>query len=239
MRVVEVSVAVENLDAAQEQFLGLGLPPGVTWAEETEPVAARFSSIPLDGMHLSLMENCGSDSSPIARFLQRRGEGIFSLSVEVDHCETAMEQWAKAGVEWVMPEPLELQDQVIRGRNVSLLRGNWTKPSSLCGMVIEIQELIDVPAGAAAEPVAATTGDQRVATILWVDRSKLGGVADGDVELLLEFGSDAQESLTIRDADLYPGACRGDRVVVDGARIDHYPLPPAPAVEIEHQESEQ
>src|SRR5690606_37525056 len=80
------------------------------------------------------------DDTPIAKFIRKRGEGIFSFTFVVDDLEEVTRQWKAAGVEFVLDEPIEIYDQYSAGQPIPVIRGNWTRPSTLHGIVIELQD---------------------------------------------------------------------------------------------------
>ena len=81
-------------------------------------------------------------SSTVARFLDKRGEGAYSIALRVDNLLEIMEEWSAIGIEWILPEPYEfppgsscvqyLPDKLI---------ANWVKPSSMNGVLFEAFEL--------------------------------------------------------------------------------------------------
>lgn len=138
----EISFAVENFDKAFEKFTNMGFETTPVWIEETPPVQAKLTSMPVGGSSISIMESTGEDT-PITKFLRKRGEGIFSFTLVVDSMEEVMEQWKAAGVDFVLDKPMEIQDGFSVGQPIPVLRGNWTRPSTLHGIVIELQEFRD------------------------------------------------------------------------------------------------
>lgn len=109
------------------------------WAVSNPPVEIRTTSFPIADANLSLIEPL-SDGDPTARFLDRRGEGIFSITLLVDGIEELMTHWRRAGVEFVLPAPLEMRDVRIVGRQIPWVLENWTRPSTLNGVVLELQD---------------------------------------------------------------------------------------------------
>ena len=72
------------------------------------------------------------DGSPVKRFLDRRGQGPYSIAVRVDSLADAMTEWAQAGIEWVLPEPYVFPPGSPAARYLpEKLMANWVKPSSL------------------------------------------------------------------------------------------------------------
>ena len=51
-----------------------------------------------------------------------------------------MKEWQQAGVQFVREEPIKLRNNFSVGQPIPLLLGNWTRPSTLHGLVIELQD---------------------------------------------------------------------------------------------------
>ena len=52
-----------------------------------------------------------------------------------------MQEWRRAGIEWVLPAPQELPPGTPAGRYMAeRLRVNWVKPASLGGIMLEVFE---------------------------------------------------------------------------------------------------
>ena len=144
LEVRELSFAVRDLDGAIGKFQAMGFTPSRVWTEHQPPIQARLTSMRVGGSSLSLMESSeASPETPISRFIDRRGEGIFSFTLRVDDIYEVTDIWRAAGVEFVLDEPIEVRDQYSAGVPVPLILGNWTRPSSLNGLVIELQDLRD------------------------------------------------------------------------------------------------
>jgi hypothetical protein len=139
LEIREISLAVGDFDAAFSKFTALGLRHTPVWEEPTPPVQAKLTSMPVGNSSISIMQGLG-DNSPIKKFVAKRGEGIFSFTLLVDDIHEITAQWREAGVQFVLDEPIELHDNFSVGQPIPLLLGNWTRPSSLNGVVIELQD---------------------------------------------------------------------------------------------------
>lgn len=138
----EISFAVKNFDEALRKFQKMGFSALDPWTETTPPVQAKLTSMPVGGSSISIMESSGGDT-PISKFIEKRGEGIFSFTFVVDDIEGVMRQWQQAGVEFVLEKPIEILNGFSVGEPIPKIRGNWTRPSTLHGIVIELQEFRD------------------------------------------------------------------------------------------------
>jgi methylmalonyl-CoA/ethylmalonyl-CoA epimerase len=99
-----IGVAVKNLDDAvgvYRDVLGFKLE-GVHVLNERKVKVAFLSTG--DETQIELLEPLDSDS-PVAKFLESRGEGIHHIAVEVDDIEATLEELKKKGVVLVDDKP--------------------------------------------------------------------------------------------------------------------------------------
>jgi methylmalonyl-CoA/ethylmalonyl-CoA epimerase len=139
LEIREISFAVKNFDAAFEKFCKLGFKHTPVWEEPLPPVQARLTSMPVGNSSISIMESL-DEESPISKFIKKRGEGIFSFTFLVDDIYEIMADWKKAGVQFVLDEPIRLTNNFSVGQPIPVMLGNWTRPSTLHGLVIELQD---------------------------------------------------------------------------------------------------
>jgi 4-hydroxyphenylpyruvate dioxygenase-like putative hemolysin len=143
-RIIElltVNIAVESLEDAIPRYQALGLDH-VAPAHMPEPPAQITDvSFPLsEGGAFSLIQ-ATDPSSPVARFLEKRPPGPYSLAVRVDDLKGAMKEWGEKGMEWVLPdEPHVFENGEAVGRQVERLLMNWIKPKCLGGVMLEVFE---------------------------------------------------------------------------------------------------
>lgn len=90
-----VGIAVHNLEEAAGAYRALGL--SVEKVETVESEQVRVAFIPVGGTHIELLEPTGA-SSPVARFLEKRGPGVHHLCFLVDDVAQAMAQARAAGL---------------------------------------------------------------------------------------------------------------------------------------------
>lgn len=98
-----VGVAVEDLEAALETYrdvLGLQLVE-ISVAEEDKVKSAMLR---VGEVNIELMEPTGEDS-PVAKFLQKRGEGIHHLALKVRDINSFLLRLKKAGVKLIDEKP--------------------------------------------------------------------------------------------------------------------------------------
>ncbi len=102
-RVDHIAVAVRDLGAALAFFRDrLGLE--VEHVATVEQDRVRVAFLPVGETHLELLEPLDGEG-PIARFLERRGEGLHHICLEVDNIRAALEELGAAGVELIDREP--------------------------------------------------------------------------------------------------------------------------------------
>jgi catechol 2,3-dioxygenase-like lactoylglutathione lyase family enzyme len=137
----EISIAVRNLDESIADFRRkLELEPEEIQVEARPPIQSRFASLRLGDCSIALMESTAA-GSPIDNFLKRRGEGVFSITVQVDNIEDASRRLRANGVGLILDQPMVLENTRAVDKVYTKVIVNFTKPSSLHGVVFEIQEL--------------------------------------------------------------------------------------------------
>lgn len=136
----EVSIAVKDVEAATTQLRAMGFNPAPVYHDPVPLVESSSSSIKVPNTHFGVMSSLG-DNTPISRFIDKRGEGLFSFTFLVTKIEDVMDLWKKAGVKFVLDEPLEVENGTNVGHiTVPRLRVNWTRPSTVLGVCIELHE---------------------------------------------------------------------------------------------------
>jgi len=99
----QVAIAVKSLGPAVAFFRDvLGLEPGE--AEDVPSQGVRVVKFTLGETAIELLEPTGP-SSPIARFLETRGEGIHHVAFRVHDLEAALKRLAAANVPLVHSTP--------------------------------------------------------------------------------------------------------------------------------------
>ncbi len=143
LELLTVNVAARDLDATLDKYRAMGLS-SLTPSHMPEPPAeitdVTFPIGPIGS--ISVIAATGP-SSPVARFLEKRGQGIYSIAVRVDSLAEVMVEWSAAGLDWVLPEPYEFTANHPAARYVpERIKVNWVKPSSLDGVMLECFEFI-------------------------------------------------------------------------------------------------
>jgi len=145
-RIVElltVNLAVGNLDAALGKYRAMGLTPLPPSHMPEPPAEITDITLPIGSEGAVSLIAATGDGSPVKRFIDKRGEGAYSIAVRVDSLAEVMEEWSRAGLEWVLAEPYEFPAGNPAARYVpGGLKVNWVKPSSLHGVMLECFEFI-------------------------------------------------------------------------------------------------
>jgi hypothetical protein len=146
LEVITTSAAVRSVADAIDDF---GTLFGVTPAFDVEtigepPIQSAFAAFRMSGGGaFSLMES-SDEAGPIARFLERRGEGVFSISLRVDDLDAVSQQLLAQGQDLVLPEPREFRDAIVGGRRIPAGRLNFVRPSPKThGILFELVEYPD------------------------------------------------------------------------------------------------
>lgn len=124
-----LGVAVASLDKALA-FWRDALGAAASEPEEVASEGVRVVFLPLGETRLELLEPLSS-SSPIARFLEKRGEGIHHVCLRVSRLEEAVAALRQRGMEVIPPD--------IRtgagGRRIAFVH-----PRSTGGVLLELKE---------------------------------------------------------------------------------------------------
>ena len=103
MKVEHIGIAVKQLSEANITFSALlGCEPYKTESVESESVITSFFQA--GETKIELLE-ATSEDSPIARFIERRGEGIHHIAFEVEDIEAEMKRLQKEGFRLLNEHP--------------------------------------------------------------------------------------------------------------------------------------
>jgi methylmalonyl-CoA/ethylmalonyl-CoA epimerase len=125
-----IGIAVKSLDAAKIYEV-LGLKIEHTEHVPTQKVNTAFLSV--GDSNLELLEPTSADS-PIAKFIEKRGEGIHHICLRVDNIEEHLEKLKASGYRLVNEAPVP----GAHGCRVAFLH-----PSAGNGVLIELSEKIE------------------------------------------------------------------------------------------------
>lgn len=121
---------MKDLDAAAKKYSAvLGVEPKPFNPDEFALPGLRGITFSMGDVDITLVT--GDPGTPIAKFLESRGEGVFLLSLEVTDVEEDMKEIAKKGVEFVVDKPMTSK----AGGKV-----NWGHPRSMHGVQWEFYQ---------------------------------------------------------------------------------------------------
>jgi methylmalonyl-CoA/ethylmalonyl-CoA epimerase len=131
-KIEHIGIAVKNLDEANELYAKLfGKPHYKTEAVESEGVKTSFFKI--GNNKLELLEAMNEDS-PIAKFIENRGEGIHHIAFDVEDINAEIKRLKQEGF-------VVLSDSPKKGADNKLVV--FLHPKSTNGVLIELcQEII-------------------------------------------------------------------------------------------------
>jgi len=128
-KIDHIGIAVKSIKKTSELLSNiLGLK--VTGEEIVEEQKVKVAFLPLGDSELELLEST-SPESPIARFIEKKGEGIQHIAFRVDNLEKALEKLKKEGVRLIDEKPR----YGAGGAKIAFLH-----PKSTNGILIELSE---------------------------------------------------------------------------------------------------
>jgi len=102
-RVDHVGIAVKNLDEMVKFYTEtLGLKANGTETVEEQKVTVAF--MPVGDSELELLEST-TDDGPIARFIEKNGEGVQHIALRVDDIDAALAELKEKGVRLIDETP--------------------------------------------------------------------------------------------------------------------------------------
>ncbi len=94
-KIEHIGIAVHNLDEANQLFARLLNTPHYK-IETVESEGVRTSFFQVGEVKIELLEATRPDS-PVAKFIEKRGEGIHHIAFDVDNVESEMDRLRKEG----------------------------------------------------------------------------------------------------------------------------------------------
>lgn len=128
-KVDHIGIAVKSIDEALKFYEGvLGIKCVEQEVVEAQKVKTAF--LPLGDTEIELLEST-SDDGPIAKFIEKKGEGIQHIAYKVDNIEEALEELKAKGIRLIDEQPRIGAG----GAKIAFLH-----PKSTAGVLIEICE---------------------------------------------------------------------------------------------------
>lgn len=102
-RLEHIGIAVKDINTANTLFSAL-LGRSAYKTEVVESEGVRTSFFEISGLKVELLEATRPDS-PIAKFIEKRGEGIHHLAFEVANIEESLDEYKAKGFELINDKP--------------------------------------------------------------------------------------------------------------------------------------
>lgn len=131
-KIEHIGVAVQNIEKSIPLFRDLlGIPLEKVY--ESDTIKTKIAFFPLGDSTIELIEAL-DPSSPVAKFIQKRGEGIHHICFGVENIEAALRHYEANGIELLNKTPR-------RTENGDLIA--FLNPKSTNGILIELVEMED------------------------------------------------------------------------------------------------
>jgi methylmalonyl-CoA/ethylmalonyl-CoA epimerase len=130
MKINHLAIAVTDIDAALAFYrdaLGLELDH----VEDVERESVRVAFLNIGESHIELVQPTRDDTG-IAKWMNKRGEGMHHLCIEVGDIEAALAEMKKRNVDLINPQPITKPNGT---------RYAFIQPRSAFGVLIELYEL--------------------------------------------------------------------------------------------------
>ncbi len=125
-----IGIAVKNLDEAVKFYrdvLGLELVK----IEEVPEEKVRIAMFKVGASYIELLEAM-DENSAIAKFIEKRGEGIHHIAIRVDDVDALTKELVSKGVRVIYSKP-----KLVSGGDRKI---NFIHPKSTRGVLLEIME---------------------------------------------------------------------------------------------------
>ncbi len=131
IKINHVAIVVQDIDAALnfwEQTFGLQLDH----VEDVPSQKSKVAFLPLGESEIELVQPTTSDSG-LANFLEKRGEGIHHICIEVEDIDATLAELKSKGVRLINDVPEELP-----GRKMAFIH-----PKAANGVLVELYQLTE------------------------------------------------------------------------------------------------
>jgi methylmalonyl-CoA/ethylmalonyl-CoA epimerase len=125
-----IGIAVRDLEGSRQRWTALFAASGSP-IEENPDRGVRLAQLRFaEGPEIELVAPLGEDS-PVARFIESKGEGIQHLTIEVDDIKAAVRDLGRAGLQFVTEAPQ-------KGAGGALVV--FVHPKCLNGVLLELRQ---------------------------------------------------------------------------------------------------
>ena len=126
-KIEHIGIAVKNMEESNRLFSKL-LGKGPYKIEEVASEGVRTSFFDVGGVKIELLEATHA-GSPIAKFIEKKGQGVHHLAFGVEDIEKSISEKEKEGFALINPQPKEGADNKV----IAFLH-----PKSTHGVLIEL-----------------------------------------------------------------------------------------------------
>ena len=124
-----IGIAVKSIDGALKFWEGsLGIK--CTGVEEVAEQKVKTAFLPVEDTEVELLEPT-ADDSPVAKFIEKKGEGIHHLAIRVDDLEKALSELKEQGVRLIDEHPR-------KGAGGAMIA--FIHPSATGGVLLELSQ---------------------------------------------------------------------------------------------------
>ena len=102
LKIDHIGIAVKNLEESARLYEMLGIQS--TGSEVVAEQKVKVSFFPVGDSEIELLESTSPDG-PIARYIEKNGEGIQHLALRVDNIEAALEELKANGIRLIDEKP--------------------------------------------------------------------------------------------------------------------------------------
>ena len=128
-KINHVAIVVKDIDESLK-FWATALRLELHHVEDVPSQASKVAFIPVGESEIELVQPTTEDSG-MAAYLEKRGEGMHHLCIEVDDIEAKMQELKEAGIRLINDAP-----QVLPGRKMAFIH-----PKSASGVLVELYEI--------------------------------------------------------------------------------------------------
>lgn len=102
-KVDHIGIAVKDLDEALKFYQGV-LGMGLQGVEVVEEQKVKVAFLPIGDTEVELLESTDKEG-PIAKYIEKKGEGIQHIAYRVDNIEEAIEEMKSKGIKMIDEKP--------------------------------------------------------------------------------------------------------------------------------------
>lgn len=102
-KVSHIGIAVKSIEASLEFYTKLGLEVEAIEVVESQKVRVAFLPVGTE-VRLELLEPT-SEASPVAKFIEKRGEGVHHIALAVDNLQARLDTLAEEGIRLIDTKP--------------------------------------------------------------------------------------------------------------------------------------